>query len=219
MNRKSPLKFANKLLSSVACLLIGLTPQYGFAQEAPASPPPAAAQPAAEAPAPAATPAPDAATPAAPAVRYTQEQLEQMLAPIALYPDALLAQVLPASAYPLEIVMAARWLDANAAAVAKQDFSGADAQNWDPSVKALVRFPEVINKLNADLDWTTNLGQATVNQPQDVANAIQSLRAKAMSAGVLKTTKQQTVSRQSQNGRDVVMIEFGRPQCHLRAKL
>jgi Protein of unknown function (DUF3300) len=127
-----------------------------------ASPPPASAQPAAEALPPAATPAP---TPA-PAQKFTQAQLEQMLAPIALYPDALLAQVLPASAYPLEIVQAERWLEKNADAVAKQDFSGADAQSWDASVKALVRFPDVIKKLSADLDWTTSLGDAIVNQPR-----------------------------------------------------
>ena len=217
MNQRSLRKLANRLLSSAACLLIGLTPESAFAVDAPAaaSPPPATAQPAAEAPAPAATPTPAPA----PAPKYTQAQLEQMLAPIALYPDALLAQILPASAYPLEIVLAARWLDANAAAVAKQDFSGVDAQNWDPSVKALARFPEVIKKLNADLDWTTSLGAATVNQPQDVANAIQTLRVQAMKAGALATTKQQTVSRRTQDGREVVIIEFGRPQCHLRAEL
>jgi hypothetical protein len=201
MDNKWPRKLASKLLNSVACLLIGLTPEYAFAQDAPppGGPPPASAQPAAEVP------------PPAPAPTYTQAQLEQMLAPIALYPDALLAQVLPAAAYPLEIVEAARWLDANGAAVAKQDFSGADAQNWDASVKSLVRFPEVIKKMNGDLNWTISLGDATVNQPQDVANVIQSLRAKAMAAGALKTTPQQTVTRQSQGGRDVVMIQSADP--------
>ncbi len=218
MNQRRPRKLANKLLSSLACLLIGLTPEYAFAQDAPASgnPPPESAPPSAEAPPPVAAPGPvptteQAAPATTPAPKYTQAQLEQMLAPIALYPDSLLAQILPACAYPLEIVMAARWLDANAAAVAKQDFSEADAQSWDPSVKALVRFPDVIRKLNADLDWTTSLGDATVNQPQDVANAIQNLRAKAMAAGALKTTPQQTVSRQTQGGREVVVIESADP--------
>ncbi len=235
MDQKKPARFAHKVLSSAACLLIGLTPEYAFAVEAPApeSPPATSSQPA-EAPPPApetapgpasgAAPAPadpvapaqettvpPAAPPAAPAPKFTQAQLEQLLAPIALYPDSLLAQVLPASAYPLEIVQAERWLEANDEAVAKQDFSGADAQNWDPSVKALVRFPEVIRKLSADLNWTTSLGDAIVSQPQDVANAIQTLRAKAMTAGVLKTTKQQTVSRQTQNGREVVIIESADP--------
>ncbi len=213
MDNKRPRKLASKLLNGVACLLIGLTPEYAFAVDAPASgsPPPASTQPAAEAPPPPAAPA-DATAPApTPAPKFTQEQLEQMLAPIALYPDALLAQILPAAAYPLQIVEAVRWMDANGAAVAKQDFSGADAQNWDASVKALVRFPEVIKKLNGDLNWTISLGDATVNQPQDVANAIQTLRAKAMAAGALATTKQQTVTRQSQGGRDVVVIQSTDP--------
>ena len=133
------------------------------------------------------------------------------MAPIALYPDALLAQLLPASAYPLEIVQAQRWLDKNKAAVAKQDFSGGDAQDWDPSVKALLRFPDVVRKLSDDLDWTTSLGDAIVNQPQDVANVIQLLRAKAQNAGTLKTTKEQVVTTQKQDGRDVVTIESADP--------
>jgi Protein of unknown function (DUF3300) len=133
------------------------------------------------------------------------------LAPIALYPDALLAQLLPASAYPLEIVQAQRWLEKNSAAAATQDFSGADAQNWDRSVKAMLRFPTVLKKLSDDLDWTTKLGDAIVNQPQDVANVIQLLRAKAQEAGTLKTTKEQVVTTQKQDGREVVTIESPDP--------
>ena len=114
---------------------------------------------------------------------------------LAQYPDApLLAQLLPASAYPLDIVQAQRWLDKNKAAVAKQVFSGGDAQDWDPSVKALLRFPDVVRKLSDDLDWTNSLGDAIVNQPQDVANVIQELRAKAQNAGALKTTKTRVVT-------------------------
>ena len=121
--------------------------------------------------------------------------LRNLLAPIALYPDPLLAQMLPASAYPVQIVQAQRWLDKNKALVAKNDYSGIDNQNWDPAVKALARFPDVINMMSADLDWTTDLGDAEVNQPQDVAEVIQDLRAKAEAAGTLKTTDQQTVER------------------------
>ena len=101
--------------------------------------------------------------------------------------------MLPASAYPVQIVQAQRWLDKNKALVAKNDFSGIDNQNWDPAVKALARFPDVIKKMSADLDWTTDLGDAEVNQPQDVADVIQELRAKAEAAGTLKTTDEQTV--------------------------
>ena len=130
-------------------------------------------------------PQPEAPAPQAP--KFTQAELEKLLAPIALYPDALLAQLLPAAAYPLDIVQAERWLDKNKTAVAKQDFSGADAEDWDPSVKAMLRFPAVLKKLSDDLDWTTSLGDAIVNQPQDVANVIQLLRDKAQKAGTLKT--------------------------------
>ena len=103
--------------------------------------------------------------------------------------------MLPASAYPVQIVQAQRWLDEDEALVAKNDYSGIDNQNWDPAVKALARFPDVINMMSADLDWTTDLGDAEVNQRQDVAEVIQDLRAKAEAVGTLKTTDQQTVER------------------------
>ena len=108
-------------------------------------------------------------------------------------------------------MQAQRWLDKNKAAVAAQDFSGADAQNWDPSVKAMMRFPEVLKKMSDDLQWTTNLGDAIVNQPQDVANVIQLLRAEAQRAGILKTTKEQKVTTESQEGRDVIVIQSQDP--------
>ena len=188
--------FVKKLISGLACVLVGLAPQYSFAIDP--SPAPASELPQTE-----------TQPPIAP--KFSEVELEKLLAPIALYPDALLAQLLPASAYPLEIVQAQRWLDKNKAAVAKQDFSGGDAQDWDPSVKALLRFPAVVRKLSDDLDWTTSLGDAIVNQPQDVANVIQLLRAEAQKAGTLKTTKEQVVTTQKQDGRDVVIIESADP--------
>ena len=103
---------------------------------------------------------------------------KKLLAPIALNPDPLLAQMLPASAYPVQIVQAQRWLDKNKALVAKNDYSGIDNQNWDPAVKALARFPDVIKLMSADLDWTTDLGDAEVNQPQDVADSTASSQRK-----------------------------------------
>ena len=147
------------------------------------------------APAPTATPAGAEAEQPPENSSFTREELEKLLAPIALYPDPLLAQMLPASAYPVQIVQAQRWLDKNKALVANNDYSGIDNQNWDPAVKALARFPDVIKMMSADLDWTTDLGDAEVNQPQDVAEVIQDLRAKAEAAGTLKTTDQQTVER------------------------
>ena len=90
---------------------------------------------------------------------------------------------LPAAAYPLEIVQAERWLEKNQALVAKSDFSGIDSQKWDPAVKAMARFPDLIKKMSEDLPWTTDLGDAIVNQPQDVAAAIQQLRARGGELG------------------------------------
>src|SRR5579863_8881750 len=155
--------------------------------EAQNNPPPAAAPAGAAAPGEAEQPEANSS--------FTREELEKLLAPIALYPDPLLAQMLPASAYPVQIVQAQRWLDKNKTLVANNDYSGIDNQNWDPAVKALARFPDVIKLMSADLDWTTDLGDAEVNQPQDVAEVIQDLRAKAEAAGTLKTTHQQTVER------------------------
>ena len=165
--------------------------------EAQNNPPPAATPAPAEmaAPTAAATPAPAETEQPSANSMFTRAELEKLLASIALYPDPLLAQMLAASAYPVQIVQAQRWLDKNKSLVAKNDYSAIDNQNWDPAVKALARFPEVIKMMSADLDWTTDLGDAEVNQPQDVAQAIQDLRAKAEAAGTLKTTDQQTVER------------------------
>ena len=123
----------------------------------------------------------------------TQQQLQQLVAPIALYPDALLAQVLTASTYPLEVTMAARWSEKN------QNLKGAaleDAmqkQPWDPSVKGLTSVPQVLAMMNEKLDWTNQLGEAFLAQPDDVQNAIQALRTQAETTGSLKSSKEQKV--------------------------
>ena len=165
-------KRAHGLFALAVATALAADPLLAEAQNNPA---PAATPAPAEtaAPAPAATPAgAEAEQPPANSM-FTREELEKLLAPIALYPDPLLAQMLPASAYPVQIVQAQRWLDKNKALVAKNDYSGIDNQNWDPAVKALARFPDVIKMMSADLDWTTDLGDAEVNQPQDVAEVIQ----------------------------------------------
>ncbi len=189
-------KRAHGLLAFAVAMALAADPLLAQAQQSPApaaTPAPAPAETAA--PAPAAAPALAEAEQPPENSAFTREELEKLLAPIALYPDPLLAQMLPASAYPVQIVQAQRWLDKNKALVAKNDYSGIDNQNWDPAVKALARFPGVIKLMSADLDWTTDLGDAEVNQPQDVAEGIQALRAKAEEAGTLKTTDQQTVER------------------------
>jgi Protein of unknown function (DUF3300) len=187
-------KRAHGLFALAVAAALAADPLLAQAQN---NPPPAATPGPAETAAPttAATPAPaEAEQPPANSV-FTHAELEKLLAPLALYPDPLLAQILPASAYPVQIVQAQRWLDKNKALVANNDYTGIDNQNWDPAVKALARFPSVIKTMSADLDWTTDLGDAEVNQPQDVAEVIQDLRAKAETAGTLKTTDQQTVER------------------------
>ena len=120
--------------------------------------------------------------------KLSQDDLDQLIAPIALYPDPLLAQILPASTYPLEIVEAARIIKD------KDDFSKIDSQDWDASVKAVAHYPNVLKMMNDDLDWTQKLGQAVINQQDDVMSSIQNLREKAKQAGHLKTTKEQVVT-------------------------
>ena len=124
---------------------------------------------------------------------FKPEELEQIVAPIALYPDALLAQVFMASTYPLEIVQAARWSkehpEVKGDAVAKE----MEKQTWDPSVKSLVAFPDVLTMMNEKLDWTQKLGDAFLAQQKDVMDAVQRLRTKAKDAGNLKSSKEQTV--------------------------
>jgi hypothetical protein len=133
--------------------------------------------------APAATPVPPPSAPP----KLSAAELEKLLMPIALYPDPLLATILPASVYPLEIVQAARFLqDSN-------NVSKIDQQNWDESVKAVAKIPAALKKLNDDLPWTIQLGEVFLSQDKDVMDMIQSLRNKAQTAGTLRTTEQQTI--------------------------
>jgi hypothetical protein len=122
------------------------------------------------------------------------QQLEQLAAPIALYPDPLVAQVLTASTYPAQVADADRWRQAQGNAPTEQIAAGADAQNWDPSVKALTAFPQVLAEMDRNMRWTTDLGNAYFNQPQDILQAVQVMRQRAQAAGNLQTTPQETVS-------------------------
>ncbi|MGA3080171.1 MAG: DUF3300 domain-containing protein [Terracidiphilus sp.] len=122
------------------------------------------------------------------------EQLEQLLAPIALYPDALVAQILAAATYPAQVVGADHWLAYQGYASPDQIAAGADAQPWDPSVKALTAFPQVLAQMDRDLQWTTDLGNAYYNQPQDVLQTVQVLRQRAQAAGTLEDSPQEAVS-------------------------
>src|SRR5262249_3375241 len=121
---------------------------------------------------------------------FSANELDNLLAPIALYPDPLLAQVLPAATFVDQITQAAAWLRAN------NDPAQANNQPWDTSVKALAGFPDVLFMMNSQLDWTTALGQAYVAQPGDVSASIQRLRQQARDSGALTSTPQQTVADQ-----------------------
>ncbi|MFZ0518411.1 MAG: DUF3300 domain-containing protein, partial [Acidobacteriaceae bacterium] len=127
------------------------------------------------------------------------EELGQMVAPIALYPDALVAQILAASTYPTEIVEADRWVQAQGNMPPEQLGAAANQQTWDPSVKALIAFPSVLAQMDKNIQWTTDLGNAYYNQPDDVMSAVQSMRARAQSAGTLHNTPQQVVSNDAGN--------------------
>ncbi|MFZ0939110.1 MAG: DUF3300 domain-containing protein [Candidatus Sulfotelmatobacter sp.] len=122
------------------------------------------------------------------------QQLDQLVAPIALYPDALVAQILAASTYPAQVADADRWRRAQGYASSEQIAGGADAQPWDPSVKALTAFPQVLAQMDYNLQWTTELGNAYYNQPQDVLDAVQAMRQRAQAAGNLRSTPQETVN-------------------------
>ncbi len=129
--------------------------------------------------------------------KLKKEELAQLLAPIALYPDDLLTNVLVASTYPLDVVEAARWRKEPANAKLKGDAlaKALEAKDWDPSIKALTQFPKVLQQMSDKLDWMQTLGNAFLAQQDEVMDEIQLLRKKADEAGNLKSNKQQTVSK------------------------
>jgi hypothetical protein len=142
--------------------------------------------------------------------KFSKQQLDQMLAPIALYPDDLLSNVLMAATYPLDVVEAQRWR-AEPENAKREGDALADAlkdKDWDPSIKALVQFPDVLKMMSDQLDWTQNLGDAFVAQQSEVMDEVQLLRSKADSSGHLKSNTQQTVTRQD----DAYVIEPANPE-------
>lgn len=155
---------------------------------------------------------PQAPPPPPPGQTLTPDQLDDLVAPIALYPDPLLSQVMVASTYPLEIVQAFQWLQKNPGLNGAALTEAAQQQNWDPSVQALMVFPDVVKRLNDDVTWTTNLGNAFLAQQQDVMDAVQRMRLKAQQAGKLASTPQETVSTQADNGQNYIEIEPANPE-------
>ncbi len=144
----------------------------------------------------------------APYVQQTPEQLQQLVAPIALYPDSLVAQILAASTFPEQVVEADRWVQAHPDLTGKALTGAVDQQPWDPSVKALTSFPSVLGNMDKNLSWTSSLGDACYNQQQDVTDAIQVMRQRAQAAGNLQSNAQQTVTTQD----STIAIESANPE-------
>ncbi|MFL6514289.1 MAG: DUF3300 domain-containing protein [Chthoniobacterales bacterium] len=148
-----------------------------------------------------------------PAPKIPNDQLDSLVAPIALYPDPLLAQILAASTYPLEIIQLEQWIKRNPNL--KQDAlaAGVAKQAWDPSVQSLAIYPEVITRLSQNVAWTTDLGNAFLAQQSDVMSAIQRMREKAQKKGTLKTTEQQKVDTETaEGGGEAITIEPANPE-------
>jgi hypothetical protein len=178
----------SRLLASLLLLLTLLEPvSVGAQQPAPTAPPPPP-QPAASAPPSGAAAAPPSAA------AFTAEQLEQIAAPIALYPDPILAQAMMAATYPLEVVEAARFVKANPNLKGTQLDEKLKDQTWDDSVKSLVYFPQVLALMDEKLDWTQKLGDAVLGQQKEFMDAVQRLRARAQAQGNLKSTSEQNVT-------------------------
>ena len=187
-----PLMLAAAVMISTTPLVTGCSrgdepqaaPSVAAAQEqptvvpTPTPPPPANEEPG---------PAPGAAS---------AEELQELVSPIALYPDVLVAQILAGSTYPTQVVEADRWLKQNSSLTGDALAAQVNQQPWDPSIKSLTQFPSVLDTMNNSLGWTSALGEAYYNQPGDVMNAIQVMRNKAVAAGTLKSTSQQTVETQ-----------------------
>ena len=158
------------------------------------------------------SPGPGQAQPATGSKTFSQGELDQLLAPIALYPDSLLAQVLMASTYPLDIVMAERWVKSNPSLKDKALEDALQQQPWDPSVKSLAVFPQVLAMMSEKLDWTQKLGDAFLAQQSDVMATAQQLRGKAVAQGTLHDTKEQKVVTTQENNTTVIKIEPTNPE-------
>ena len=143
-----------------------------------------------------------------PPPKQSPQELKQLVAPIALYPDALVAQILAASTYPTQIVEADRWMQRHAELKGDKLAKEVDKQDWDPSVKAMAQFPSVLENMDKNLSWTSSLGEAYANQPDDVTNAVQTLRGDAEKTGHLNSNQQEKVTTQG----NTIIIEPADPE-------
>jgi hypothetical protein len=146
------------------------------------------------------------------AAKIPNDQLDSLVAPIALYPDPLLAQVLAASTYPLEIIQLQQWLTKHPDVKGEALAAAVEKENWDPAVQGLAALPDVVKRLGDDIKWTADLGNAFLAQQSDVMDAVQRMRKKASDAGNLKTTEQQKVTTQVVQTKEVIVIQQANPQ-------
>jgi len=195
-NQRHPGGGRQRLLALLCAFLIGPADAFAYAALTGA--------PAPQAPAPAQT--------AGTATLISAQQLDSLVAPIALYPDHLLAQVLAASTYPLELMQLQQWLARNSGLKDKALADAVAQQPWDPSVQAMAGLPDVVKLLTENVQWTTDLGNAFLAQQGDVMNAIQRMRQSAQAKGALNSTEQQVVQTQAVDGKQVIVIEQANPQ-------
>ncbi len=181
---------------SAAALVAFLLLPGAFAQYPQPNAPPGPSEPPAGAGAPTSTPA---------------EQLDDLVAPIALYPDPLVGQLLAASTYPMEIAEAEQWVRDHPNWKQKKLMDEAKKQKWDPSVQGLVAFPDVLARMSQDMGWTTQLGNAFLADQASVMQAVQRMRSKAIAKGTLRSTPQETVTTQDQGGQSAITIEPANP--------
>jgi len=146
------------------------------------------------------------------AAKLPNDQLDSLVAPIALYPDPLLSQTLVASTYPLEIIQLQQWLQKNKDLKGKAVADAVKKQDWDPSIQAMAQFPDVVKQLAENIKWTTDLGNAFLAQQSDVMDAVQRMRKKAQDKGNLKTTEQQKVETKVIEKKQVIVVEQANPE-------
>jgi hypothetical protein len=191
---------------AIACVCLFAPANVALRAQAPspATPPPAAPRPA--------TAPPMTPSPAAPPVNLSPDQLDSLVAPIALYPDPLLAQALAASTYPLEIIQLQQWMARNPELKDKALADAVAKQPWDPAVQSLAAIPELTKRLADDVQWTTDLGNAFLAQQSDVMDAVQRMRKKAQGTGALASNEQQKVETKIIETKEIIVVEPAKPE-------
>jgi hypothetical protein len=198
-----------RLVASATLAIFAWSGVAGAQAPAPGAPPP----PGAGAPPPGAPPPASGGASASADQTFSQQELEQLMAPIALYPDALLAQILMAATYPLDIVAADRWVKANPSLKDQALQDELQKHPWDPSVKSLAVFPQVLAMMSEKLDWTQKLGDAFLGQKEQVMATAQALRKKAVDSGNLKDSKEQKViTEKTETNTTIIKVEPANPE-------